>query len=136
MELGRALRSGWSGLRAFARALGRLLEGFRWSDWLAWGLIGLAVVVLLPAAISLLMGAVVVAMVFFWVGEFVRLMRTAPSEFPGRHDRLVWITVMVLLLPIGALAFWTYRRTRQWDEPGPFGPMDKPPSPWSDADLL
>jgi hypothetical protein len=137
MELGRAFQCGWSGVRGFARALGRRLEVFRWSDWLAWVLIGFAIVVLLPAAMALLLGAVVVALVFFWVGEFVRLMRTSPGAFPGRNDRLVWIIVMVVLLPVGALAFWTYRSTQAtWVNDPPFERGEKPPSPWSDADLL
>jgi hypothetical protein len=136
MAMGSAIRSGWCGLRSFARVLGRRLESFRWSDWLAWVLIGVAIVVLLPTAMALLLAAIVVAMAFFWVGEFVRLMRTSASAFPGRHDRLVWIAVMILLLPVGALAFWTYRRT-QWDDDTSHTPSaEKPPSPWSDADLL
>lgn len=45
-----------------------------------------------------------------WVREFVHLMGVADDSFPGRHDKVLWVVLMVLLPPIGVAAFSIFRR--------------------------
>ncbi len=127
-----------SRIRSWSPTVGRWLKKLRGAEWIGLVLIGVLFVYLLPLLLGLfywaILLAVVIALALFWVGEFARLMRTSETDFPGRHDRLVWIIVMVVLLPIGALAFWTFRRSH-WENQSRFRPYGKPESPWIDRDL-
>jgi len=127
-----------SRIKAMAPVVGGWIRKLRGGEWIALVLVIAATVYLLPLMFSLLYTlvilAVILALALFWVGEFSRLMQTTETDFPGRHDRLIWIIVMVVLLPIGALAFWTFRRSH-WANQDRFRPFGKPDSPWIDRDF-
>jgi hypothetical protein len=91
----------------------RRAEGWELAAYIAAGLVVAAL--LLPPAVALALAALVVALLVAWVHEFAFLMRLGPDAFPGRHDRAVWIALMLLLPPVGLLAFWTFRRAA-WPE--------------------
>lgn len=97
----------------------RQAEGWELAAYLLVGVLLLTLV--LPAALTLAIAALVVALVAAWVHEFVFLMRLAPEAFPSRHDRLVWIVLMLLVPPVGLLAFWSFRRAA-WPESKPSDP--------------
>jgi hypothetical protein len=53
-----------------------------------------------------------------WRKEFVFLMGLRDEEFPGRHDKLIWVGMLLLLAPIGVWVFRAYRLAH-WPEPAP-----------------
>jgi hypothetical protein len=109
-----------------ARRLVRHSDPWAVAGWVIGGL--LLAAILLPVLATLAVAAVVVALVLGWLHEFVFLMGLEDGAFPGRHDKLVWIGLFLLVPPVGAVAFWMYRHAC-W-------PSSKP-SPWSeDEDRL
>lgn len=81
--------------------------------------------VVLPLVLSLLVVGGFVLLVGLWLREFVILMRASDADFPGRFDKVVWAAAILLLPPIGAPAFWAFRKVH-WVEHG-----TKPePPPW------
>jgi hypothetical protein len=67
----------------------------------------------------LLMSLFVVAwFVRAWCYEFVFLMGRRDDDFPGRHDKLVWLLVLFAFAPFSVWLFRTYRR-EHWPEPVP-----------------
>ena len=61
-----------------------------------------------------------------WRKEFVFLMGLKDEDLPGRHDKLIWAAVLLVLAPIGVWFFRSYRLAH-WPEPksviqGEFGP--------------
>lgn len=61
-------------------------------------------------ALVMLAGTIGALAVAAWVHQFVTLMSMADDAFPGRHDKLVWVALMLLLPPAGMLAFRGYQR--------------------------
>jgi len=53
-----------------------------------------------------------------WRNEFVSLMGLRDEDFPGRHDKLIWVGMLLALAPIGVWFFRAYRLTH-WPEPAP-----------------
>jgi hypothetical protein len=53
-----------------------------------------------------------------WRGEFVSLMGLRDEDFPGRHDKLIWVAMVLFLAPIGVWFFRAYRLAH-WPEPAP-----------------
>ncbi|MFO0954571.1 MAG: hypothetical protein U0835_26095 [Isosphaeraceae bacterium] len=45
-----------------------------------------------------------------WVHSFVELMSSPDEAFPGRHDKLVWVLLLVFLPPVGLVCLRDYRR--------------------------
>jgi hypothetical protein len=127
------LGGGWTAVRRGASAAAVRWEA--WSrgagagDWIVFGLVGAAAVLLLPAVLGLLLAVAVLAVVLLWIREFVRLMSMSPAVFPGRHDRWVWIVLMLAVPPVGLVAFWMFRRGRE-EEGAPR--VDKPAWPYAD----
>lgn len=103
--------------RDLGRKASRILEhseGWQVALYVALGLMAMAVV--LPLALGLALLALVVAVVLAWVHEFVFLMRLGDDAFPGRHDKLVWAALMIVLPPIGLLAFWSFHKAHRIEE--------------------
>jgi hypothetical protein len=100
-------------------------EWVRWvSGWLrqaeGWqiALLIIAAVVLLPLMPVVLTLAVVAAVVLFaraWLREFTYLMRLRDDAFPGHNDKLIWAILLIVLPPVGAWLFQTYREAH-WPE--------------------
>ena len=51
-----------------------------------------------------------------WRDEFVFLMGRNDDDFPGRHDKLVWVVVLLVFAPAGTWFFRSYRLAH-WPEP-------------------
>jgi hypothetical protein len=51
-----------------------------------------------------------------WQKEFVFLMGLRDEQFPGRHDKLIWVVLLLALAPIGVWFFRAYRLAH-WPEP-------------------
>ena len=47
-----------------------------------------------------------------WFRHFGFLMAQADDAFPGRHDKLVWVALMVALPPLGLIAFDAFRKAQ------------------------
>jgi len=81
--------------------------------FLPWVVCGLAAIVagLLAetGAASVVVGGVLLVLMA-WLHEFAFLMRQGDDAFPGRFDKLIWAFLMIVLPPVGVLAFWSYRR--------------------------
>jgi len=44
-----------------------------------------------------------------WLRQFGFLMQLGDDAFPGRFDKLIWALLLIVLPPVGVLAFWSYR---------------------------
>jgi hypothetical protein len=53
-----------------------------------------------------------------WRKEFVFLMGLRDEDFPGRHDKPIWVAMVLFLAPIGVWFFRAYRLAH-WPEPAP-----------------
>jgi hypothetical protein len=103
-------------------------EWVRWAGgWLkqaeGWQIALLVVVgvLVLPAMPVLLALALLAAIVLFaraWLREFTYLMRLSDDAFPGHNDKLIWAILMIVLPPVGAWLFQTYREVH-WPEAKP-----------------
>jgi hypothetical protein len=40
-----------------------------------------------------------------WVYQFIQLMLLSDSDFPGRHDKILWVVAFVVAFPIAPFAF-------------------------------
>ena len=72
----------------------------------------------IPLSLVLLLIGLAVWVVRVWQGEFVFLMGLGDSDFPGRHDKVIWATLLVALAPIGVWFFRAYRLAH-WPAPAP-----------------
>ena len=52
---------------------------------------------------------VLLAIVCFWIVQIVDLMSMRDDAFPGRHDKLIWVGIVVLLPLAGALAYAVWK---------------------------
>lgn len=95
-------------------------KGWQIALTIALGLLALAVV--LPLAIVLAALALLIAAFLAWLHEFILLMRLPDEAFPGRFDKLVWASLLILLPPIGLLAFWSFRKAHWTEKPLPTRP--------------
>jgi hypothetical protein len=103
-----------------SRAAERFAEAVR--NHLGWGLVlgaAAAALVLLsfaadsPAPLLLLLLGAVVLFVITWVRDFAYLMTQPDSAFPGRYDKPIWAFLLIVLPPVGVVAFWSYRRAHE-----------------------
>ena len=53
-----------------------------------------------------------------WCNEFVFLMGLRDDDFPGRSDKLIWATLLLLFAPFSVWVFRAYRLAH-WPEPKP-----------------
>jgi hypothetical protein len=53
-----------------------------------------------------------------WQTEFIFLMGLRDDDFPGRHDKLIWVVVLLAFAPIGPWFFRSYRLAH-WPRPAP-----------------
>lgn len=102
--------------------IGRSPVGERFAEsvqrHLGWGLAVAAVAfaILLsfaadtPTPLFLLGIAAVVLFAITWVRDFAYLMTQPDAAFPGRYDKPIWAFLLIVLPPVGVLAFWSYRR--------------------------
>jgi hypothetical protein len=100
-------------------------EWVQWaSGWLrqaeGWqiALLVMAAIFILPVVPFVLVLAVLAAVVLFaraWLREFTYLMKLHDEAFPGRNDKLIWAMLLIVLPPVGAWLFQTYREAH-WPE--------------------
>ncbi len=55
-------------------------------------------------------GFVVVVFSCFWAFQFMQLMSLSDEDFPGRHDKILWVIGMVFGNFAGALAFFLWKK--------------------------
>ena len=86
-----------------------------------------------------------------WIVEFAQLMALRDEDFPGRHDKALWVAAFVFGNVLGAVAFYLWKRDRDFDTreaallrmarhaapreatPAPVPPEPQPPAPSSTA---
>jgi hypothetical protein len=44
----------------------------------------------------------------FWISQLHDLMASPDDRFPGRHDKIAWVAVMLVWSVFGSLAYWLY----------------------------
>jgi hypothetical protein len=49
-------------------------------------------------------------LVLAWFRELMTLMSLSDDVFPGRHDKVIWAFLLIVMPPLGAIAFWSFRR--------------------------
>jgi|GEM_PF-6714483 len=81
-----------------------------------------------------------IALVVFWIVQLVTLMEMKDAQFPGRHDKVLWFVLMLICSVLGACVFWAWRQQRAAEEEvdklaNDLGRMiPKPPEPEQDAE--
>jgi hypothetical protein len=70
----------------------------------------------IPAAI--VVGIILTLFLRAWRHEFLFLMGRRDDDFPGRHDKLVWVLMLTAFAPVGLWFFRTYHLAH-WPEPEP-----------------
>ncbi len=123
--------------KAARQARGWIGRSEPWKVILAFVAAAFVVALILPIFMSMLLFALVACLAVGWVHEFVYLMRTPASAFPGRHDRLVWTIAFLLLAPLAFPAYWMFRHA-EWESGVPWQvPVaDKPEGAWDDEGLI
>ena len=48
----------------------------------------------------------------FWIQQFNDLMSCPDENFPGKHDKILWVAILRALSLFGALTFWFFKRSR------------------------
>ena len=108
----------------FEHARDQFAEAIRQVRPVHLALVGISALVLLLAIaigdgfFALAMLGVGLGLLLLWAREFAILMRASDEEFPGRFDKPIWALAVLLLPPIGAAAFWAFRRAH-WAEAKP-----------------
>jgi hypothetical protein len=130
------LRRGWRSARPFLDATLERMRGMSAGEWVGVAVCALLAWLLVPLLLVLLGIVLFVAALVAWVAEFVTLMRLREDVFPGRRDKLVWMLLMILVPPVGLLAFWTFRRSH-WPDGVPVDSpsTEKSRSPWSEDEF-
>jgi RsiW-degrading membrane proteinase PrsW (M82 family) len=63
-----------------------------------------------------------VSVAVLWVCEFVQLMALGDRDFPGQHDKVLWVVAFLVGNVLGAIAFHYWRllpeRFRKGTPPG------------------
>jgi hypothetical protein len=116
------------GLLLFLTARGAKVRaaGARWfrssAPWLIPSLATLVLAIFVGGSVgpegfvsALVLGALAL-LAASWFREFRCLMWMTDDSFPGRNDKLVWAILMIVLPPVGVLAFWSFRRA-YWPAP-------------------
>jgi hypothetical protein len=49
-----------------------------------------------------------------WIVEFAQLMALRDEDFPGRHDKALWVAAFVFGNVLGAVAFFLWKRDRSF----------------------
>jgi hypothetical protein len=75
--------------------------------------------------VGLLMVAVLLTYLAFWIHEFLFLMNLTDQDFPGRYDKPIWAAVLIVLGPLGLWVFHRYR-VATWLEPAAAGGTSAP----------
>ena len=60
-------------------------------------------------------GLLALALAVLWYREFRFLMNLPDDAFPGHSDKTIWALLLIVLPPVGMLAFHSYRRAH-WPE--------------------
>jgi type VI protein secretion system component VasK len=50
-----------------------------------------------------------------WIVEFAQLMELRDEDFPGRHDKALWVAAFVFGNVLGAAAFYLWKRDRAFE---------------------
>jgi hypothetical protein len=55
---------------------------------------------------------VLLPLIIFWLFQFVGLMSLPDNRFPGRFDKVLWVSVFVLIAPLAPMAFYVWNGQR------------------------
>ena len=53
-----------------------------------------------------------IVMLIFWLFQFVQLMLLEDELLPGRHDKILWYIMFMLLMPLAPIAFVIWKAAR------------------------
>jgi hypothetical protein len=106
------------------RRLGHDLWPLRLTLWQLMSVVAVAAFLILALENGYMFGVVLVVVSIFvlasfvraWSHEFVFLMGLRDSDLPARHDKLIWIFLLLSLPPITTWLFRSYRAAH-WPEP-------------------
>ena len=63
--------------------------------------------------LPLVIWSVALLLAAFWVLQFVQLMTLSDYDFPGRHDKALWVAAFLLASVLAAAAFWFWKQVMQ-----------------------
>ena len=46
----------------------------------------------------------------FWLFQFIQLMLLADSDFPGKHDKILWVAAFICVFLIAPIAFLYWKK--------------------------
>lgn len=59
-----------------------------------------------------LLAIAIIAIIYFWASQFLDLMEKEDDDFPGKHDKILWFTTLILGSAFGALLFYISKLRR------------------------
>lgn len=57
-----------------------------------------------------LMFLAVAAVIVIWGYQFIQLMLLSDSDFPGRHDKVLWFVAFILVYPLAPFVFIQWKQ--------------------------
>jgi hypothetical protein len=54
--------------------------------------------------------ALIVVVLVFWIRELIFLMSLGDKDFPGKHDKALWLVLFVVLFFIAPFIFRSWRK--------------------------
>ncbi len=82
--------------------------------------------------LPLIFWAVFLLAAAFWIFQFAELMTLSDYDFPGRHDKALWVAAFLLANILAAVAFWFWKQliqsVRQQQQRHGDGPRDGQPN--------
>lgn len=58
---------------------------------------------------TFLWALVFLAAILFWIHQFIQLMVMRDDDLPGRHDKILWVLVFLVLFPVAPFAFYAWK---------------------------
>ncbi len=69
----------------------------------------------------------------YWCYQFIQLMLLSESDFPGEHDKILWVVAFVFLFFLAPFAFHAWKTTYESMLSTQSKPPGKPAPPGSEA---
>ena len=110
---------------SFRASVERRISGYRYKLWqlvvavVLCALLFSIVAVREPIVPITLAGLLVLGLFLrAWQAEFIFLMGLRDDDFPGRHDKVIWVIMLLAFAPVGPWFFRSYRLAH-WHPPAP-----------------
>tara|TARA_Y100001960_G_C14224496_1_gene610676 strand:+ start:113 stop:346 length:234 start_codon:yes stop_codon:yes gene_type:complete len=55
--------------------------------------------------LALVLFAVGMVYLYLWISQLVQLMTLSCDDFPGRHDKILWVIIYIVFFPLAPFIF-------------------------------